>query len=224
MGKLFDPNNPVMRGLSEIANIILLSCAWLVCSIPIITIGPATAAMYYVAQKLVRGENPKIFRCFLHSFRGNLRQGIVLTLVFGFSAAVLYYDYLFSYMVNESLGQMLRIVFVVAAALWLMIACYGFPLQAQFQNRVKTTLKNALFLGLTHPGKTLALLAMHLLPPVVCLALPELFVRLLPLWIFAAPGLLAYFSTLFLRKLWASLREQAQGQTAPADPEASEIA
>ena len=41
MGKLFDLNNPVMRGLSEIANIILLSCAWLVCSIPIITIGPA---------------------------------------------------------------------------------------------------------------------------------------------------------------------------------------
>ena len=53
-----------MRGLTDIANIILLSCAWLIGCLGIITIGPATAALYYVTQKLVEGENPKIFRSF----------------------------------------------------------------------------------------------------------------------------------------------------------------
>lgn len=209
MGKLFDPNNPVMRGLTDIANIILLSCAWLIGSLGIITIGPATAALYYVAQKMVRGENPKIFRCFFHSFRENLKQGMALSLIFGLTAGLLCYDYLFSYMVTESLGRMLRIVFVVCAAVWLMIACYTFPLQAQFQNKVKVTIKNALFLALSHIGKTLLLMVIHLVPVAVCLALPELFARLLLLWIFAAPGLIAFLSSLRLRKLWSSLLEQA---------------
>ena len=208
-----------MRGLTDIANIILLSCAWLVGSLGIITIGPATAALYYVAQKMVQGENPKVFRCFFHSFRENLKQGMVLSLIFGITAGLLCYDYLFSYMVEESLGRMLRIVFAVCAALWLMLACYTFPLQAQFQNKVKITIKNALFLALSRLGKTLALMAMHLVPVAVCLALPELFARLLPLWIFGAPGLIAFLSTLCLRKLWASLLEQAQGQPEPTTAE-----
>ena len=217
MGKLFDPNHPIMRCLTDIANIILLSCAWLICSIPVLTIGPATAALYYVAQKLVAGENPKIFRSFFHSFRDNLKQGMILTLIFGITAALLGYDYLFSYMVNESLGKLLRIVFVVAAAVWLMLACYTFPLQAQFQNRVKTTLQNALFLALSHLGQTITVMLIHLVPVAVCLALPELFARLLPLWIFAAPGLIAFLCTLRLRKLWASLRQQAEAETAPEE-------
>lgn len=210
MGKLFDQNNLVMRGLTDIANIILLSCLWLLCSLGIITIGPATAALYYVTQKMVQGENPKIFRSFFHSFRGNLKQGMAFSLIFGLSGLVLYYDYLFSYIVDDSLGSVLRILFVVAAALWLMLVCYTFPLQAQFQNKVKITLQNALFLGLSHLGKTLLLMVIHLVPAAVCLALPELFARLLPLWIFAAPGLIAFLCTLRLRKLWDALREQAQ--------------
>lgn len=210
MGKLFDQNNLVMRGLTDIANIILLSCLWLLCSLGIITIGPATAALYYVTQKMVQGENPKIFRCFFHSFRENLKQGMAFSLIFGLSGLVLYYDYLFSYIVDDSLGSVLRILFVVAAALWLMLVCYTFPLQAQFQNKVKITLQNALFLALSHLGKTLLLMVIHLVPVAVCLALPELFARLLPLWIFAAPGLIAFLCTLRLRKLWDALREQAQ--------------
>ena len=140
-----------------------------------------------------------------------------LALPYGITAALLGYDYLFSYMVNESLGKLLRIVFVVAAAVWLMLACYTFPLQAQFQNRVKTTLQNALFLALSHLGQTVMVMLIHLVPVAVCLALPELFARLLPVWIFAAPGLIAFLCTLRLRKLWASLRQQAEAETAPKE-------
>ena len=217
MEKLFDSNHPLIRGLTDIANIILLSCAWLVGSIGILTIGPATAAMHYVAQKMARGENPKILRCFFHSFRENLKQGMLLTLIFGITAGLLYYDYLFSYMVDDSLGQILRIVFVVFAALWLMIACYTFPLQARFQNRVKITIKNALFLALSHLGNTVLIMVIHLVPLAVCLTLPELFARLLPVWIFAAPGLIAFFSSLRLKKLFDALTAQALEETEEAE-------
>jgi len=223
MSKLFDMNGPLMRGLTAVTNLILLSCAWLVFSIPVITIGPATAALYYTTQKMVRGENPSIFRCFWKGFRDNLKQGIVLTLIFGAAAALMYYDYLFSYMVGDSLGTTLRIVFVIMAVVWLMMVCYTFPLQAQFQNSIKITLKNALLLSLVHLGKTVLLVVLHLIPVAVCLALPELFARLLPLWLFGAPGIIAYLSTLRMKKVWAGLMEKARSDGASAEePQASD--
>ena len=214
MGNLFDPKHPLMRGLTELANLLLLSVCWVIFSIPLFTIGPATAALYYGTMKIVQGENISVLRCFLKSFRENLKQGIVLSVIFGVTAVLIYYDYLFSYIVEESLGDLLRIVFMVLAAIWIALASYTFPLQALFQNSLKHTLTNALLLSLIHLGKTLALVALQLIPLVVCLVIPELFVRLLPLWLFAAPGAIAYFATLCMRKVWAGLLEQAEQNTA----------
>lgn len=225
MEKLFDQNHPLMRGLTELANVLLLSLCWVLFSIPLITIGPATAALYYGIQKVVHGENIRVFRCFFKSFRENLKQGILLTLIFGAAAGLIYYDFLFSYMVEESLGKILRIVFIVLAVVWLAIASYTFPLQAQFHNSLKTTLKNALFLSLVHLGKTVQLVLLHLVPIAVCLAIPELFEKLLPLWLFGAPGLIAFFSMLRMRKVWDALIEQAEGHenSAESAEEASEV-
>ena len=219
MKKFFDLDNPLMQGLAAIANIMLLSCLWILFSIPIITVGASTAALYYVTQKEVQGENPSIFSGFFKSFRENLKQGTVLTLIFGAAAALIYYDYLFSYMVEGLGGSFLRAVFIVFAAVWLMAACYAFPLQAQFVNSVKNTLKNALFIGLAHPGRTVLLIAVNLIPAAVCLALPDLFVKLLPVWVFCAPGGIAYICALLRKKVWASLI----GKTQEAEREKAEI-
>lgn len=220
MGKFFDMNSPLMRGLTVLANVILLSCAWLVFSIPIVTMGPATAALYYVTQKMVHGENPGIFRCFWKGFRDNLKQGLLMGLILGAAAAVMYYDYLFSHIVSGALGTVLRIIFVVFAAVWLTVVCYAFPLQAQFRNSIKNTLKNAFLLGIVHLGKTVQLAVLHLVPVAVCLVLPELFTQLLPLWLFAAPGGIAYLSTVRMKKVWISLLDMAQTQSETAPTEA----
>ena len=217
MGKLLNLNNPLMRGLTALTNVLLLSVCWVVFSIPVLTIGPATAALYYGMQKIVQGENISVFRCFLKSFRENLKQGVVLTLIFGVAAALIWYDYLFSYIVEESLGKILRIVFIVLAVVWLIMVSYTFPLQALFQNSIRNTLKNAMLLSLVHLGKTVLLVLLHLIPVAVCLALPELFARLLPLWLFGAPGLIAFFSMLRMKKVWKALLEQADPQTEPAE-------
>jgi uncharacterized membrane protein YesL len=217
MGKLFDQNHPLMRGLTDLGNVLLLSVCWVLFSIPVLTIGPATAALYYGTQKVVNGENIRVFRCFLKSFRENLKQGILLTIIFGAAAALIYYDFLFSYIVEESLGKILRIAFIVLAVIWVAMVSYTFPLQAQFQNSLKNTLKNAMLLSLVHLGKTVQLVVLHLIPIAVCLMIPELFAKLLPIWLFGAPGLIAFFSMMRMKKVWQALLEQAAGQKEPEE-------
>ena len=64
----------IMRVLSKICDIVCLNVLWLVCSLPIITIGASTTALYTVMLKLVKNEEGYIFKGFLHAFKLNLSK------------------------------------------------------------------------------------------------------------------------------------------------------
>ena len=77
---LFD--NPIMHGIGRIADFIILNLLWLVCSIPIITIGASTTALYTVMLKVVKNEEGYIARGFLKAFKENFKQSTLLMVVF----------------------------------------------------------------------------------------------------------------------------------------------
>ena len=43
---IFNPDNDIWRFTAKLVDLFLLSVFWLVCSIPLFTIGPATSALY----------------------------------------------------------------------------------------------------------------------------------------------------------------------------------
>lgn len=100
---MFQVDGPIWRFLSMLGDMIILHVLWLLCCIPIITIGPATAAAHYVAMKLVRDEGRSVIGMFVHSFRKNFRQGIILGVMFTLVGLVLGTDfYLCMYVLEES--------------------------------------------------------------------------------------------------------------------------
>ncbi|MFQ9394770.1 MAG: DUF624 domain-containing protein [Lachnospiraceae bacterium] len=48
---MFWENNRFMDWLTKFSHMIVLSALWVICSLPVITIGPATIALYYAAAK-----------------------------------------------------------------------------------------------------------------------------------------------------------------------------
>ena len=58
-----------------------LNLLWLICSIPVFTLGAATTALYDVSLKIVRDEETSITRQFFRSFCRNFRQATVLWLI-----------------------------------------------------------------------------------------------------------------------------------------------
>lgn len=50
-------DNGVTRFLGKVADFMFLNLLWIVCSIPIITIGASTTAMYSVMLRLVKNED-----------------------------------------------------------------------------------------------------------------------------------------------------------------------
>ena len=46
---IFNPENDFWRLIEKLVDLFLLSVFWLVCSLPVFTLGPATAALYRTA-------------------------------------------------------------------------------------------------------------------------------------------------------------------------------
>ena len=53
MRRIFDINNPVFNLIGKIMDVIVLHFFWVVCSLPIVTFGPATTALYFSLMKTV---------------------------------------------------------------------------------------------------------------------------------------------------------------------------
>lgn len=205
MGRFFRYDNPVMMGLGKVMDLITLSVLWLLCSIPVITIVPATAAMYYVALKMARKEEYRVVVGFFHAFRDNLKQGIGLTAVFAAAGALLYLDYRIMTLQWESLNSVLQTVFLLFSVITAAVMLYTFPLQAQFENRIFRTLKNAMLLALIKLPNTLLLMMIHSVPVLVILVSPTIMAKTLPLWLILFPATAAYLSSLRFVKVIAPL-------------------
>ncbi|MBA4383495.1 MAG: hypothetical protein C0410_02045 [Anaerolinea sp.] len=81
MRTLFNPDGPLFLFGEQLFNIMVVSILWVICCIPIVTILPATSALYYVAVKQVRKNNGSFLNNFFGSFRDSLRTGIPLTCI-----------------------------------------------------------------------------------------------------------------------------------------------
>lgn len=78
---LFNYNNPFITFLVRIANMIISSLYWVICCLPVVTILPSCAALYYTVNKVVFGNGNGVTREFFKSFRAALKPGVLLTLL-----------------------------------------------------------------------------------------------------------------------------------------------
>lgn len=200
MKQLFSIDGPVMGFMSQLTDLIILSLLWLLCCIPVVTIGASTSAMYYVALKMARGELSGVAKAFFHAFKDNFGAGILYTLIFGAAGAMLCFDYLIMVQFTGVLGTVARVFFAALGICYAITMCYTYPLQAQFVNTVRGTLKNAVIFSVKNLRITLAVLAIHAVPLVVIFLPLTILFTVLPLLMLLVPGGVAYFSSRQLMK------------------------
>ena len=112
---LFD--NPIMNAIGRIADFIILNVLWVICSIPIITIGASTTALYTVMLKIVKNEEGYIARDFFKAFRENFKQSTAIWLVFLLLGIILIVDYSALVLMPERVAGILRVLFLIMGVL-----------------------------------------------------------------------------------------------------------
>ena len=58
--RLFKANNPFWQSMGTVYDLFIVNTLWLLCCLPVITIGPATAAAFYALTQRLLGEQSTI--------------------------------------------------------------------------------------------------------------------------------------------------------------------
>lgn len=153
----------------KIKKVILLNLLYILFCIPIITIGPATAAMTKIAMDFVEEKPVFLLSDFWDAFKANFKQGLVVgilqivILVLSVYAFMFYYTYSFVSWVDY-----VMLIFVIFfAIIFIMASFYVYILMTKVELKVIPLLKNSVmlaFLGLRTNILTLIFTALLLVP------------------------------------------------------------
>lgn len=189
------------RILLKVSYSCYLNLLWILCSLPVFTIGASTAALYDVALRIVREEDPPLTSRFFKAFRANFRQATVLWLILLAFGIVLAGDgYILYHLYKSTSGAMsvvwtLMLALVIAASvMYVIVLTYVFPLVASVKNTNWAMLKNAALIGLRYLFCTIVVFAIHF---AMFFAVVAVFT---PLIIFGE-GLCALLSACFLNQV-----------------------
>lgn len=136
--------------------LIMVNFLFVLCCIPVVTIGPAMTAMSRICCLLADGQ-PLVYpiREFWDAFRGGFKQGFGTGLLcIGYLLMIAYSFWLLNNLGNTSLA--LRLILLLALVVFFMCMLYVFPQIAMLKLKLRQILGNAIRLMLVQLKESVA--------------------------------------------------------------------
>lgn len=168
---LFRPDSQLMITMSNITDCIFLSLFWLLCCIPVITLGASFAALYDATFRALRQGEKNSWKRFVHVLRTNWKTGIVpgFVVVLVMMIVGLGLIQFWNGAVAGSVSMLLFAAVAFLAVLVLGIVSLVLPILSRFENGVFSILRNAFLLGLANLPRTLLLGIVNAVTIFLCL-------------------------------------------------------
>ncbi len=199
MNSIFSFDNPVWNFIGKLADMVMLTLLWFVCSLPVVTLGASTAALYEVMLKLTEDREGNIYSSFFRAFRENFRRATLCWLIMLAAGLVLCGDFLICWQLRETAAaKVLLIVFLVLAVVYLMMLTYLFPLLARCDTDCKNLFLLTFLLPFQRFGWTVLMLAVTF-----CVLAVGVFVQWI--FLFISVGLIAYIHARILNPMLESM-------------------
>lgn len=196
MNSYYESENFFMRWFGKLADVVLLSLLWTLCSLPLVTMGTATIALYDSIARCVHGTHEGPFKYFFHVFKKEFLRGILVTLVWAGLAFGLYFGYIYLYQLGKTnaLAATYSLVYLGTLLIPVGIFCWLIPLEARFQYGFFGLHKAAATFTIIHLPTTGIMLGVTALAVVIGVFAPALVILL--------PGLVVTLHSYFAEKVF----------------------
>ncbi|MEG0741451.1 MAG: YesL family protein [Clostridia bacterium] len=175
------------KPFSMLGDFFILTCFWVFTSIPIVTIGTSTTALFYVVLKTRNGEAGALWKMYKKSFLANLKQSVGIWLLYLFIMIdVCIIGYLLQAngmltLADLQRGGQYHVILIVAALVYMSMMIYTAALLAFFKqttcqcllssfclifNRLFSTLYFMIVIG------ALGIITWYFFPPLVFIDVP----------------------------------------------------
>ena len=146
MGKLFDIDGPLFRGLSLISDLVMLNLITLLFCLPIITAGASLTSMHAMVMKFHMGETGHIFRKFWKEFKGNFKKSTIIWIFVLILLVLVFLDLEILKNTGEVIPQQVKIPLYAIAFFVFIVYLNLMPYMAKFENTIRASIKNALLM------------------------------------------------------------------------------
>ena len=172
MGDLFNPEKGLWAWLSTLVDVCGLSILWIFLCLPVVTAGPATAALYFAVVKCVRSRESGAFGAYLRSFRANFKTGLLAVLIVLPVGFLLITGHNVVRWYGTRLGGMAYVLYVAYYFILFLpagILCWLFPLLGRFDYQVRTLFRTAFQLTIAHLPSTIIIVLLTAQTAAFCL-------------------------------------------------------
>ena len=155
MSSIFNPDLLFWRIMARLADVFALSLMWLFSSLPVFTVGAATAALYNAAVRHVRTGKSGAAMCYLHTFKAEFLTAAAASVLFIVPLVCFGYAIGMFWETQKAVAAALAILCLVPLGAF----CWMFPLLSRFEMKLGELLVAAMQFSLAKLPATLLCIA-----------------------------------------------------------------
>lgn len=185
MSRIFSLEGSLMKTLDRVFNLLALSCMWLLFSLPIVTMGASTTALYDAVYRYVRNDEGYLWTIWWKSFKGNFKRSTLVWIPFLFFLLFLLMDL-------SILKQMREQGLPLSGLYWIILALLAVALDwgvflaaycARFNGGARDIFRCSFLLMTVHPILSLEILGLLVAGFILFLTFPA-FIVFIPATLF----------------------------------------
>ena len=208
MHNLFHYENPFIQFLVRVGDLMILNALFILCSLPVVTLGASLTAMHRVTQNMLFEQEEPLLKAFFRAFRQNFRQStlawlvelvVIVSLVCDVLLVMAYFD-----------GGLAKAMYILVAVLAILVAgvfSYLMPLIARYENGMRQQVYNAVVLAIIKLPKTVLLMLLNLLPVILLLISVPVFVQTLIFWVIIGFAFVSFLTSSILKPVFQQLEK-----------------
>jgi Predicted integral membrane protein len=187
------------RRLSLAGDLIILNILFILCCIPVFTVGAAEVACYSSIFRILRGERVGMsFAGFFRDFAANFKKAALGWLIELLFLLILAGDLWFAVVYSEPNNTFFLIFAIVFASGILLADIWLYPLIARYENKLGAHIKNSFLMVFAHFPKTLLVLLIRAAILTVPFLIPEAFANFGWFWLLFGASLPIYLTARLL--------------------------
>lgn len=208
MKNIFSYDSKFMIMLEGVANTILLNMLFLLCCVPVVTIGAAFTALFSGCRALMNDE--ACFKAFFRSFRSGFKRATLAWLILLPVLAVLGLTAhsVWLYMnAGLKMGAFTLVVALIGLAIALSVVMMTFLFYSRFECTLHQLLRNGLYMTLAYFVRSIVIGLMNWAPLLMFFLTPYAFMQLAIIYIALWSGVSASLSVWLMKKPFAALEQ-----------------
>lgn len=182
-----DGGGKFMNILTKSGNALFLNILFIICSLPVITLGASVNAYYYSMVKTVRKDRSYGATEFFQGFKRGFLKGVALTIAIAASILLIWFDREYFAYSGQQFAFIAVAVLDVIAIILLLFICWIFPVISRFNLKFTEIIKLTFALAFKNPLPTLILIIGNSACLFLCFLFPVSFTLFIPcIWCYAS--------------------------------------